>query len=106
VSGDLRSQMQAVEPLISRIGLLPDSLKERSVLYALVGSMNKDARSMMLDGETLLAVSGRWGLVHYLDFALLAGRTTWLHDRAQLDELLPPYSTFDRWLGRLLRDLF
>lgn len=106
VPGDLRSQMRALEPLISRISLLPDSLRERSVLYALVGSMNKDARSMMLDGETLLAVSGRWGLVQYLDYALLAGRTTWLHDRAQVDELLPPYSTFDRWLGRLLRDLF
>lgn len=106
VPGDLRLQLQAVEPLISRIELLPDSLQERSVLYALVGSMNKDARSMMLDGETLLAVSGRWGLVHYLDFMLLAGRTTWLHDRAQLDELLPPYGALDRWLGRMLRDLF
>lgn len=106
VPDDLRLQMQAVEPLVSRFELLPDSLQQGAVLYALVGSMNKDARSMMLDGETLLAVSGRWALVHYLDFALLAGRTTWLHDRAQLDELLPPYSAFNRWLGRLLRDLF
>jgi hypothetical protein len=106
VPRDLRSQVIAAEPLISRIELLPDSLQKRSVLYALVGSMNKDPRGMMLDGETLLAVSGRWGLVHYPDFALLTGRTTWLRDREQLDQLLPPYSAFNRWLARLLRDLF
>jgi hypothetical protein len=106
VPRDLPSQVRAAEPLLSRIELLPDSLQERSVLYALVGSMNKDARGMMLDGETLLVVSGKWGLVHYPDFALLAGRTTWLRDHEQLDELLPPYSTLNRWLGRLLRDVF
>jgi hypothetical protein len=106
VPRDLRSQVLAAEPLLSRLELLPDSLQARSVLYALVGSMNKDARGMMLDGETLLVTSRRWGLVHYPDFALLAGRTTWLRDREQLDALLPPYSTLHRWLGRLLRDLF
>src|SRR5690625_3384302 len=53
--GDLGSQTQAVEPLISMVGQLPDSLQERSILYALVGSMNKDPRGMMLDGEVLLA---------------------------------------------------
>lgn len=106
VPGDLQMQVRAVEPLISRLELLPDSVQEHSLLFALVGSMNKDPRSMMLDGEVLLAVAGRWALVHYLDFALLAGRTTWLSDRAQLDELIPPYGRIDRWIGRILRDLF
>ena len=106
VPRDLRSRAAVAHPMVSSIEQLPDSLQQRAILFALVGSMNKDARGMLLDGETLLAVAGPWSMVHYPDFASLLGRTTWLREPEQLDELLPPYSTLNRWLGRLLRDVF
>ena len=106
VPSDLASRAAVAYPMVSRIEQLPGSLRDSTVFFTLVGSMNKDARGMLLDGETLHVVAGPWSMMHYPDFALLLGRTTWLREPEQLDELLPPYSTLNRWLGRLLRDVF
>jgi hypothetical protein len=76
------------------------------VLYFLTGSVNKNVRSMALDGEVLAAVAGPWALHAYLDFVLLSGGVTWIRDAEEVEVLLPPYSTLkriiSRWLYRVL----
>ena len=39
---------------------LPADVRERAVLYMTVGSLNKDARRMMTDGESLPVTAGPW----------------------------------------------
>ena len=76
------------------------------VLYFLTGSVNKNVRSMALDGEVLAAVAGPWALHAYLDFMLLSGGVAWLRDVEEVEALLPSYSTLkriiSRWLYRVL----
>ncbi len=104
-SQPLAARVGAAYPFVSRVALLPDSLRDQSVFFSMVGSMNKDPRSMLLDGETLHIVAGPWSMVHYPDFMLLLGRTTWLQDQQQVDDLIPPYSRLNRWLSSIVRDL-
>ncbi|MEP0546964.1 MAG: hypothetical protein ABJF88_08530 [Rhodothermales bacterium] len=105
VQGTIASRAAVAHPMVARVDQLPPELRDSTVFFALVGSMNKDARSMMLDGETLHVVAGPWSMVHYPDFALLLGRTTWVEEQRQIDELIPPYSALNRWLSRILRDV-
>ena len=99
----LAERVGAAYPMISRVALLPDSLQAQAVFFAAVGSMNKDDRSLMLDGETLSVVAGRWSLVQFPDFVLLLGRTTWVTEQSEIDRLIPPYGALPRRLGRLIR---
>jgi len=82
---------------------LPTPVRDRSVYYLTVGSLNKDTRGQVLDGEALLVVSGDWALAAYTDFAALVGSTTWIESHAQLDELLPPVTRVKRLLSRWVR---
>jgi phosphatidylserine/phosphatidylglycerophosphate/cardiolipin synthase-like enzyme len=84
---------------------LPAGTRDSSVLYLLTGSLNKDVRSMALDGEVLAAVAGPWALQGYLDVLLLSGVTTWVERLEEVEELLPSYSWLKRWLGRRIRRL-
>ena len=102
-SVDLEARVAAAYPMVLRVALLPDSLRESAVFYSLIGSMNKDDRSLMLDGETLHITSGPWTMAQYPDFVLLLGRTTWVTEQSQIDALIPPYNGLTRRLGRLLR---
>ncbi|MDT7857385.1 hypothetical protein RQM47_12100 [Rubrivirga sp. S365] len=105
VRGTMATRAQAQYPMVERVARLRPALRDSAVFFSLVGSMNKDSRSMMLDGETLHVVGGPWAMVHYPDFALLLGRTTWLEEQSQIDELIPPYTALERWLGRILREV-
>lgn len=82
---------------------LGPEVRDRALLYFATGSLNKDIRGMALDGEALAVVSGRWALQSYLDFFLLSGSVTWIESIAELDALMPPSSTLQRWIGRRLR---
>jgi hypothetical protein len=53
---------------------LPADLAARSVLYMTVGSLNKDARGMMTDGEVLQVTAGAWAMWAVSDMWMLAGR--------------------------------
>jgi len=72
------------------------------VLYFLTGSVNKNVRSMALDGEVMAAVAGPWALHAYLDFVLLSGGVSWIGGVEELDALLPPYSALKRFISRWL----
>ena len=68
--------------------------RERAVYFLIVGSANMDYRSMFLDGEASVLLSGRAAVVGLVDFALLASLSVWVDDLGALDDLLPPPSRF------------
>ncbi len=98
-SDDERSR--TARDLIALHGALPDSARE-SAIYFMTGSINKNVRSMILDGEVLAVVAGPWALESFLDFVLLAASTTWVESLADVEKHLPPYSTLRKLLGRRL----
>lgn len=80
--------------------------RERAVYYLMVGSANQDYRSMILDGEASVLLSGRAAVVGLVDFALLAALSVWVDDLDLLDDLLPPPSTLQlrlaHWVALIL----
>jgi hypothetical protein len=92
-------------PLLEAFDDLPPDLRDDAVLYFSVGSLNKDWRGAALDGEALAVISGPWALIGWIDFLYVSSRTVWLDDVERLEELLPPYSSFQRWVGRRLRNI-
>lgn len=84
---------------------LPADLRARRLYYMTVGSVNKDSRSNFVDGETMVVVSGVWGLGTYFDFFLLLADTEWLASQEDLEAHFPQYSGFQHRLGRFLRRL-
>jgi hypothetical protein len=72
------------------------------VLYFALGSLNKNIRSMALDGEVLALVAGPWALHSLFDLVLLASGVTWVDSLSGAEELLPPLTPFKRRLGRWL----
>jgi hypothetical protein len=81
------------------------AVRSDAVLYFLAGSLNKDARSMALDGEVAMVLGGAWALQPFLDFVLLSGGVTWIESVDELEPLLPPYPSIKRWIGRRIRSV-
>jgi hypothetical protein len=82
---------------------LPDPVREKAILYMTVGSLNKDARGMMTDGEVLQVTAGAWAMWAVADMWILTGSTTWIDSQEELDRLLPPYKQWQRRVGRWVR---
>jgi hypothetical protein len=89
-----------VRTMLGALSDLPESLLREEPLYLMVGSLNKNVRSMALDGEVMGAVSGAWALEGYLDFLRLTGSVAWLETPEELDQHIAPYSDLKRLLGR------
>jgi hypothetical protein len=68
----------------------------RAVGYFIVGSSNQDYRSMMMDGEAAVALSGRATLNGFFDSIWIAGAATYLDSVEELNEYLP-YITGMKW---------
>jgi hypothetical protein len=107
---DARGAAQALSEASQRLvdGFLegrPPAVRERAAYYLIVGSANQDYRSMFLDGEASVLLSGRAAVVGLVDFALLASLSVWVDDLRALDALLPPPSGFQRVVARWLRPL-
>jgi hypothetical protein len=77
--------------------------RERVVYYLLIGSANADYRSMLMDGEASVLLSGWSGMVGLIDFALIINLSVWVDDLELLDALLPPPSTLQQVLARWVR---
>jgi phosphatidylserine/phosphatidylglycerophosphate/cardiolipin synthase-like enzyme len=75
-------------------------VSERAAWYLVVGSHNQNYRSMALDGEVLMAVSGPRALAGLADFYLILGLSTWLDTPEELEEYLPAAGNFFRRLSR------
>jgi hypothetical protein len=82
---------------------LPEADRERVMYYLLVGSANADYRSMFMDGEASVLLSGWSGVVGLIDFSLIASLSVWIDDLGMLDALLPPPTDFQRAAARRLR---
>jgi hypothetical protein len=95
----------AERPLLEAYAELPESLRGEAILYFSVGSLNKDWRGAALDGEALAFISGPWALIGWIDFLYISSRTIWLEEIEELERLLPPYSGFQVWLGKRLRNI-
>jgi hypothetical protein len=98
-----REDFKLIAPMRAAYHSLPRELRDRSILYMTVGSLNKDARGMLLDGEVLSVTSGEWSLSSYFDFFALLGSVTWLESQEQFESLWPTYSTWDRRIAHYLR---
>jgi hypothetical protein len=90
-------------PYLDVIRDLPDPVREHAILYMTVGSLNKDARGMMTDGEVLQVTAGGWAMWAVADMWMLSGSTTWIDSQEELDKLLPPYTQLQRRIGRWVR---
>jgi hypothetical protein len=90
-------------PYLDVIRDLPEPLRQKTVMYMTVGSLNKDARGMMTDGEVLQVTAGPWAIWAVADMWMLTGSTTWIESQEELDRLLPPYRQWQRRIGRWVR---
>ncbi len=98
-----RPELKAFRDVAAVANALPPDVRARDVTYLTVGSMNKDYRSAVLDGETVYVLSGDWSLIGWTDFFAEWGYVTWVTGPEELEQYLPPYSKTQRWVGRRLR---
>ncbi len=82
---------------------LDPAARAKMIWYLMVGSANMDYRSMFMDGEASVLMSGWSGIVGLIDFGLLINLSVWVDDLALLEALLPPPSGFQRSVARTIR---
>jgi phosphatidylserine/phosphatidylglycerophosphate/cardiolipin synthase-like enzyme len=78
-------------------------LRGQGMAYLTVGSANMDYRSMVMDGEVMITVTGWSTIAGIMDFFILEGLTEWIDDQETLDQLLPPPSGFMRSIANLIK---
>ena len=98
-----RPEVQRFQTMATALNTLPPEVRARNVTYLTVGSLNKDYRSAVLDGETVYLLSGDWSLIGWPDFFVEWGYVTWVASPEELEQYLPPYSGTQRWVGRRMR---
>lgn len=102
VLADAMQQVGAIE--INRVlENIPQHERRRLAFFLQVGSPNLNYRSMVMDGEAAVLVSGWTSLYAFPDFLLLTGISTWIEDQAELDRRLPPASGLKHRLARWVR---
>jgi hypothetical protein len=79
--------------------------KAKAIAYFTIGSVNMDYRSMFLDGEVMITMTGWNSLPGLMDFLILTGLCEWPTTQEHLDRLLPPPSGLTRSIASLLRNL-
>jgi hypothetical protein len=82
---------------------LPPGRRDRLMYYMVMGSANADYRSMLMDGEASVLLSGWSGIIGLIDFSLIASLSVWIDDLEMLDALLPPPTGIQRFLARRIR---
>ncbi|MBI2403707.1 MAG: hypothetical protein HYV20_13425 [Gemmatimonadetes bacterium] len=90
----------AINPVLDT---LPQEEVSRWAFFLQVGSPNHNYRSMVMDGEAAVFVSGWTSLYALPDFVLLTGLVVWIDDQGELDQLLPRPSGLKRTLARWFR---
>jgi len=82
---------------------LPADERDDLVYYLTVGSVNMDYRSMCMDGEAMVTLTGWQSLYGFLDFMLLPGLCEWVDSPEAIDALLPPPGGFARSVAGLMK---
>ena len=80
--------------------------RDRVVFYAVMGSQNQNARSMVMDGEDALVISAWPSVIPYIDLMSLIGQSEWLDDPADLQKHLPPQSALRTRMSHWFRYFF
>ena len=62
-----------------------------------------DYRGLLMDGEVMYVTTRLGVLPGFIDLLMLAGTSTWISDLETLDELIPPYSEWQRLVGRYIK---
>jgi hypothetical protein len=81
----------------------PRADSARMTFYLTVGTQNEDPRGQLLDGEAVFVLSGMSGAVGLVDLYSLMARSTWVETEEELNQLIPPYKTWQKRLGRFAR---
>ncbi len=76
---------------------------EQLIYYFSVGSTNMDYRSMVMDGEVMVLMSGWQSIFGFLDFILLPGLCEWVETTEELDALLPPPGGMTRSMAGMMK---
>ena len=79
---------------------LSDEQRGAMISYLTLGSANMDYRSMTMNGEVMVTISGIESLAGVIDFVLLSGLCEWPESPEEVDKLLPPPG----WLMRNLSE--
>ena len=95
-----QSSQQMVDAFVA--SLTPE-YRARVAYFLIVGSANQDYRSMFMDGEASVLLSGWSGVIGLIDFSLIVNLSVWVDDLALLDDLLPPPTGLQRAIGRQAR---
>ncbi|HUO51530.1 MAG TPA: hypothetical protein VMT93_03350 [Gemmatimonadaceae bacterium] len=98
-----RPERALVRPLLRAYDELPAGVRARSVLYSAVGSINKDARGVYLDGEVYVLLAGPEALWTWPDYFMMLGWCAWPSTVEAMDTLVPPQSDFTRWMAYAIR---
>jgi hypothetical protein len=93
-----QSEAAIINPLLN---LLPVGEQSRWAFFLQVGSPNNDYRSMAMDGEGAVLVSGWTSLYALPDFVLLTGLCSWPETGIDLDRRLPPVAGLRALLARI-----
>jgi hypothetical protein len=89
--------------IVAALPSLPSTERARSIAYLTVGSTNMDYRSMVMDGEVQVTVTGWTVLAGVLDLVQLMGLSEWPETQEELDRLLPPVGGLKRKMANLGR---
>lgn len=82
---------------------IPEPERDRVIYYLMVGSPNQNYRSMFMDGEAAVLLSGWSTVLSLIDFGLIINLSVWVDDLVMLDALIPPPTPFQRKLARWAR---
>lgn len=80
--------------------------RERVVFYTLIGSHNQNLRSMVIDGEVALVVSGWPSIIPYIDLIAMIGQSVWVTTPEELETYLPRWGRFWTRLAHWFRLAF
>jgi len=98
--GGVREARNLLEAFDRHLETVSPDARSRVIYTFTTGSQNQNPRSLLLDGEELVATSGRGSLVTGIDFVFILGITDWPTTREEFDRRFPP-----RNLPFLLRPL-
>jgi hypothetical protein len=82
---------------------LSDADKKRVSFYFSAGTQNQDPRGIASDGEATIIVSGFHAAEGVVDLYYLMARSQWVRTEQELDQYLPPGTTFMRRLAQIVR---
>jgi len=94
---------QVAQLLDAFYATVPEGERDQAISYLTVGSANLDYRSMTMNGEVMVTVSGIESLVGVIDFVLLSGLCEWPESPEEVDKLLPPPGWFMRNLSEFIK---